>query len=159
MLTSAQVQRFPKRTSPIVPTTTLAVVALHLQAVSSKGKSSTRQVAPNMTSIFRQARLMRTLLADFLWHLPVPAVLYLLQHRFADIAISWHCEVAIILYYPCNTSVISYLYFCSVNREQTISSLTQKYEQRKSRKNHQDLQLGEIHRLCVVPHNYRHWTI
>ena len=38
-LTSAQVQRFPKRTSPTVPTTTLAAVALHLQAVNLKGRS------------------------------------------------------------------------------------------------------------------------
>ena len=38
------------------------------------------------------------------------------QCRFIVIAISWHCEVAIIMYYQCNTSVTSSLYFCSVNR-------------------------------------------
>ena len=36
--------RSPKRTSPTLPTTTLAAVALHLQAVTSKGKSLTRHI-------------------------------------------------------------------------------------------------------------------
>ena len=48
-------------------------------------------------------------------HDSTPAIRYSWQYRFTVIAISWHCEVAIIMYYQCNTSVTSCLYFCSVN--------------------------------------------
>ena len=44
---STQMTRFPKRTSPTAPTTTLAAVAPHLQAVTLKGKYLTRQTALN----------------------------------------------------------------------------------------------------------------
>ena len=64
------------------------------------------------------------------------------QCRFTVIAISWHCEVAIILYYPCNTSVISWLYFCSVNGGQTIFLVDTEVWIKKKQKESSRLSIG-----------------